>query len=262
MSHSKPQIDISYLNNFLSAKGKKQKSNEEFQRAKLGKILNLVSKNNWFQAQLGRANVEIYFNNHAEGIKILEDVLKKSDYKYSLAWDMLIDVYMQLGDLQNVLSTVFRIIEVDIEPSKTQKEIILHAIKTYLLKDTMDWTQDTSPESLMDQEWMLLNIAKLEKLNISLEIYRFFISNIYRIFYTHFKGTVEPTLYFSDYELVVRVNTTIDNAENLFEINNLYKDCIMDWYEASSDSEKEQIEKITVYFKHKAFKFNDKEASI
>ena len=126
----------------------------------------------------------------------------------------------------------------------------------------MDWTQDTSPESLMDQEWMLLNIAKLEKLNISLEIYRFFISNIYRIFYTHFKGTVEPTLYFSDYELVVRVNTTIDNAENLFEINNLYKDCIMDWYEASSDSEKEQIEKITVYFKHKAFKFNDKEASI
>ncbi|MCU4623898.1 hypothetical protein KTJ54_17630 [Acinetobacter radioresistens] len=262
MNQPKPQADLSYLNNFLAKLGKKRVYDEEFQRTKLNKIINLIAVDDWHQAQIGRANVEIYFNNNEIGIEILEDVLRKTDYKSIMAWDMLIDTYMQMGNLEKILSTFIRYSNIGLEPTSEQRKVLLHAIGVYLMKDLAESISNPSPNIIESKKLITYHLEQLEDLDISLEIYRKFISQIYNIFYAKFNGTVQPLLNFSDCELVIRVNSTVNSAEDLFELNNLYRDSIMSWYEKSNIDEQEQIEKITVYFKHKNFESIDQEASV
>lgn len=259
MNQPKPQADLSYLNNFLAKIGKKRVNDEEFQRTKLNKIISRVAVDDWFQAQLGRANIEIYFNNNETGIEILEDLLKKSDYESIRAWEMLGDVYAQMGDLDKILSTFRRASETRIEHTNHQKTVLLHTIGVYLMKSLVDNIINPSEHIIERQNIITTHLEQLERLNISLDIYRKFISKIYNVFYANFNGTVQPVLNFNDCELVIRVNSTVNNAEDLFELNNKFKDEVLNWYETSNSSEQEQIEKITVYFKHKDFQSeNDK----
>lgn len=262
MNQPKPQADFSYLNNFLARVGKKRVNDEEFQRTKLNKIISRIAVDDWFQAQLGRANIEIYFNNNETGIEILEDLLKKTDYESIMAWDMLIDVYMQIGDLDKILSTFIRTSDTGLEPTKHQKKLLLHAIGVYLMKNLVESIDNPSMQIIESKNIIISNIKQLERLNISLDVYRKFISKIYSIFYANFNGTVQPVLSFNDYELVIRVNSTVNNAEDLFELNNKFKDEVLNWYETSNSSEQEQIEKITVYFKHKVFQSEGEEAVV
>lgn len=262
MSQSKPQADFSYLNNFLARVGKKRVNDEEFQRTKLNKIINRIAADDWFQAQLGRANIEIYFNNNETGIEILEDLLKKTDYENIMAWDMLIDVYMQIGDLDKILSTYIKASDTRTESTKHQKTVLLHAIGIYLMKNLVESINNPSAKVIESQNIITTHLEQLERLNISLDVYRKFISKIYNVFYANFNGTVQPILGFNDCELVIRVNSTVNNAEDLFELNNKFKDEILNWYETSSNSQQEQIEKITVYFKHKVFQSAGEEAIV
>lgn len=261
MNQPKPQADLSYLNNFLARVGKKRVNGEEFQRTKLNKIISRIAADDWCQAQLGRANIEIYFNNNEVGIEILEDILKKTDYESIVAWDMLIDVYMQMGDLDKILSTFIRISDVGLEPTKHQKKLLLHAIGVYLMSDLVGSINNPSIQIIDSQNIIISNLKQLESLDISLGVYRKFISKIYNVFYANFNGTVQPVLRFNDCELVIRVNSTVNNAEDLFELNNKFKDEVLNWYEASNSYEQEQIEKITVYFKHKVFQSEGEEAA-
>jgi pentatricopeptide repeat protein len=262
MSQSKPQVDITYLNNFLSKVGKKPTINRDFSRAKLLNIINKMAANDPIQAQIARAHTEAYFGNIQNCVNTLEDVLKKTNYKYLHAWDMLMDSYVQSGDLENILSTFQRIMREDLDNQGKYQLLFMHVVRVYLLTEVIENIRFENSGIQKDFIEIASNSKKLIELGISVEIYRRFMSKIYSLFYTHFSGTIQPVLFFNDCELVIRVNSTVDDAEDLFELNNKFKDEVFNWYEKAIDnSEQEQIEKITVYFKHKTFNFEAEEAS-
>lgn len=261
MNQSKPQVDIKYLNNFLSKEGKKPTVNKDFSRAKLLNIINKMAINDPIQAQIAKAHTEAYFGNFQNCVNALEDVLKKTNYKYSHAWDMLMDSYVQSGDLDNILSTFKRIMREDLENKGEHQILFMHVVRVYLLTEVIENIKFENPKIQKDLIEIANNAKKIMELGVSIEIYRRFMSIIYSLFYTHFSGTIQPVLFFNDSELVIRVNSTVDNAEDLFELNNLYTDSIMSWYANADSDEQDQIEKITVYFKHKYFESKDEEAS-
>ena len=262
MNQSKPQVDISYLNNFLSKVGKKPTVNRDFSRAKLLNIINKMALNDPIQAQLAKAHTEAYFGNLQSCVDALEDVLKKTNYGYLLAWDMLLDSYVQYGDLANILSTFNRIMKADLDNEGEHQLIFMHVVRVYLLTEVIDKIRFESPKIQKDLIEITNNSKYLMELGVSVEIYRRFISKVYSLFYTHFSGTIQPILFFNDCELIIRVNSTVDTAEDLFELNNKFKDEVLNWYETSNSSEQEQIEKITVYFKHKVFQSEGEEVVV
>jgi len=263
MNQSKPQVDITYLNNFLSKVGKKPTINRDFSRAKLLNIINKMAVNDPIQAQLARAHIEAYFGNIQNCVNALEDVLKKTNYKYSHAWDMLMDTYVQSGDLENIISTFQRIMKEDLDNQGKHQLLFMHVVRVYLLTEIIEKIRFENLGIQKDLLEIANNAKKLAELGVSVKIYRRFISKIYSLFYSHFSGTIQPILFFNDCELVIRVNSTVDDAVELFELNNRFKDEIFSWYEKALDnSEQEQIEKITVYFKHKMFNFEVEEASV
>jgi len=255
MSQPKPQADLSYLNSFLSKVGSKSMVNSEFVKAKLFNIIKKMSESDHLQAQVAKAHVESYFGNTSNCIKILENTLKITNYEYLLPWSRLIDTYIQSGDLENLKATFNRILELGVILDKQCSFKLIHVIDVYILTELLE---KFKVEELQENHIVGIqnNFQSLVELGISVEIYRSFISKIYKLFYTKFSGSIQISLFFNDCELVLRVCSTVDDADELFALNNKFNDEILDWYEKSTDLEREQIEKVTVYFKHKVFQSN------
>ncbi|MFL9543478.1 tetratricopeptide repeat protein, partial [Acinetobacter baumannii] len=134
MSQVNPKVDVDYLNDFLAREGKKQIHDAEFQKLKLFRITQQMMKSNPVQAQLAQADIEMYFNNYERSIELLENLLKITNNQYTNAWEMLINIYVQTGNLDKILDTYHRFFETGIEPEKSQLEIFMHVIKIYLLE--------------------------------------------------------------------------------------------------------------------------------
>lgn len=262
MSQSKPAADISYLNNFLNEKGRKLFLGHEFKYARLLRITKILAESDLIQAKTAQAHVEIYFGNINVGVKILEDLLKMMGGKSPVAWVTLLEIYVQNGDLPRIISTYERLVGASSGDIEEETRIFLHVCRVYLLSDWLNVVDFEHEDVRLKVVEVNNNLESLKKLGISTTIYRLFISKIYNIFYTDFNGSVQPFICFGDSELVIRVNSTIDNFEDLFELNGKLKDEIMAWYEASDDSTQDQIDKITVYFKHKILTLNNEEAHI
>ncbi|ARG16074.1 hypothetical protein B7L44_05390 [Acinetobacter nosocomialis] len=253
MSQVNPQVDVDYLNDFITKYGKKHTHNAEFQRRKLLNIAKQLKNDNPIQGQLAEASIEFHFCNYDKGIHILRNVLKLTQNQLAVAWDLLVDAYVQLGDLSKVFST-YQEYQNNVEMVTPQTEkVLLHVLRVYQMYEILQKYDFTNVDDINTVDTIKNNIHKLDQLGISVDVYRNFVALIYRTFYSNFKGTVEQKLFFRENELVIRVGTTVDDAHDLFDLTNKYNDQIFEWYGPADDQTKDQIEKITVYFMHKVF---------
>lgn len=253
MSQANPQVDVSYLNDFITTHRKKHSHDSEFQRRKLLKIANELKKVDSIEGQLAEASIEFHFCNYERGISILKNVLKLTQNKLAIAWDLLLDAYIQLGDLDNIFSTYKEYLRVFDDVSDKTRKIYLHIVRVYLM---VEFLQEFKLEHSYDTKILdnlIDNTRKLENIGISIETYRKFVSLIFKTFYENFKGTIEQSLLFQENDVVIRVCSSVANASDLFELNSKYNDQILSWYGSSTDELKVQIEKIIVYFMHKNF---------
>lgn len=218
---------------------------------KLFKIIQKVMLEDPIQGQLAQAYVEFYYGDFSKGNQILQNVLKLTNGESFSAWDMLFDKYLQRGDYVNFLITFDDYQSSKAGFSEKLYDYLTRAIRVYMLPEIVNDFEFHRPEDNAFIKVLHENLNKLEFMGISLEVYREFISKLYKTFYDSFIGGVEPLTFFFENEIVIRVNSTIDNAKDLIEINNEYNNQIMLWYDSADNEVKEQIEKVTVYFRNK-----------
>ncbi|WOE32183.1 MULTISPECIES: hypothetical protein [unclassified Acinetobacter] len=249
MSQPTLQPDYSYLNNFLGRIDKKSNQVGEFQLAKIRSIIKKMRKDDPIGAQLAEANVELYLSNLDKSINLLEDLLYKTNNSFISAWELMLSAYMEHGDLNKVLETLNRLHAEKLLHKKEFRKVYGHAISVYLLEDIIKMQNSSTYGSFGDI--VLNHVERLRELDISIQVYRTLVSILYRIFFSTYSGVIQPELCFSESTLTVRANSTINNPEDLFEINNKLNDQIMLWYSNSNDVDQKQIEKISAYFRHK-----------
>ncbi|MDV7233103.1 hypothetical protein R4446_00030 [Acinetobacter baumannii] len=253
MSHIKPLPDLTYLNSFFTKRGKKLKHNAEFQKMKLFKIIQQLKAVDPIQAQIAQAHIEFYFGDYSKGEQILENVLKLTNEESVWAWDMLIDRFIQKGDYEKVLKTFNNYQNSSAEFNNDIFKNFTHVLRVYMFTETLNKFEFQNPVDIEGVKIVNENSDKLKAMGISLDVYRVFLSKLYNTFYESFSGTIEPLLYFFENEIVIRINSTIDDAKELIELNNEYNNQIMLWYASVDNEIKEQIEKVTVYFRSKVF---------
>lgn len=251
MSQPTPQPDYSYLNNFLGRFDKRSNQVGEFQLAKIRNIIKKIQKDDPIMAQFAEANVELYLSNLDTSINLLEDLLRKTNNSFTLAWELMLSAYIEHGDLNKTLETLNRVREENLLNRKEFQKTYGHITSVYLLEEIIEMQDVASYGSLGTT--VLSYTEKLQELKISLSVYRKLISILYRTFYASYSGIVQPDLYFSESGLTVRANSTIGDPEDLFEINNKLNDQIMLWYSGSNDEDRKQIERISAYFRHKEY---------
>lgn len=251
MSQINPLPDLDYLNSFLNRRGKKVKHNAEFQKMKLLRIIQKVMLEDPIQAQIAQAHIEFYYDDFSNGIKILKNVLKLTNGESLLAWDLLCDKYIQSGDYENFLITFQDYQNSRAVFDKKLYDYCTHVLRVYMFTEILNQHDFYRLEDRNAVKEVSENLLKLESMNISLEVYRVFLSKIYEVFYKSFSGGIEPLTNFFENEIVIRVNSTIDNAKDLIEMNNEYNNLIVHWYASANNEIKEQIEKVTVYFRCK-----------
>lgn len=253
MSPIKPNIDLTYLNDFFAKEGRKMLDKAEFYKAKLYRITDQMMKVNAVNAYLAQASIELYFDNTDEGIRLAENALHLVNGNSLMGWTVLINGHAQSGNYIKTIESYKRYKELFKNEDLELKSIYVHVIRMFLVEDLFNVmiTYDTKEKLLINKH--LKQIEHLRNSNISLDIYRHFVSKIYSIYHKYFKGRIEPVINISDSNLAIRVNTEVANAKDLFDLNNYFNDYIFDWYATSDQDIREQIEKITVYFQQKDF---------
>lgn len=253
MSRAQPQPDITFLNNFLDIQGKKSLENSEFIKRKLERIAERIGQDDWVQGQVAKASIDIHFNDYINAIKVLENALKVTNNESMRVWELYINLLVMIGDIEELFSVMLRIVSLNVPYPSTLQDTFLHAVNIYKFIDVLERNKSVDMKILKDYEYMKIEILQINKLNISLETYRKFISLIYNEFYRKFTGTLSPELIMGEDELVIRVGCIIDNAQDLFDLNNSYRERIMNIYSNVDENISHEFDKITVYFKHKKF---------
>ncbi|MEN8406048.1 hypothetical protein [Acinetobacter seifertii] len=253
MSQANPNIDLTYLNDFFAREGKKMLDKTEFYKAKLYRITHQMMKVDSISAYLAQASIEMYFGNTDDGIQLTEKALHLTNGASLMGWSVLINGHAQAGNYIKTIES-YKIYRELFEHEELElKSIYVHVIRMFLLEDLFNEIATHEGDKILLNKH-LNQIEHLKKLNISLDIYRKFVSNIYSIFHKYFKGRIEPVISLGDSNLAIRANVEVDNAKDLFELNNNFNDYIFDWYAASEQDVRDQIEKITVYFQQKDFR--------
>lgn len=254
MSHAKPQPDFKFLEDYLHRIGKKNINNQEFNKRKLENIASRIKNDDWVRGEMARANIEIYFNNYENAEQIFENLLKVTNNRSPDVWDLYISFMVMSGEISKLVNLMRRVVSLSLPQPKQLQTNFLHAVKVYRLLDVFEASmQDANDEMKNDYEKIKNEVDKISNLNVSIQTFRIFISQIYLEFYKNFNGTLSPKVAIEDNEIVVRAGCTINNAQDLFEINNLYRNKIMDIYANSTHEIQAEFDKITVYFKHHDF---------
>lgn len=259
MSHAKPQPDIKYFKDYLSMRGKKSIDNQEFFRRKLERIASKIADIDWVQGQLAKANIEIYFNNYSNADQIFENALKVTDNQSIAVWDMYISFKVMTGEIDKLVDLMWRMLNLNLPQPKSLRANFLHVVQVYKLFEVFEdiftsTSLEVNEQMRKDYEKIKKEATQIKSLNVSIETYRMVISQIYIEFYKNYIGSLTPTITIEDNEIVVRAGCTVDNAHDLFELNNLYRNKIMDLFANCNDDKQEEFDKISVYYKYYDFK--------
>lgn len=246
MSQINPAPDIKHLNDFISRRGKKILTNEEFQKRKLLNIVKKLAIEDLINAEYAKANIEAYYNDHNSAIKVLKNILKLTNNQSYKAWKFLLHLYIEISDIDAFIETYRLALKQDFENVTELHKLFKHVMHTYLITDINDNTE--LGLEVIDTVEQRINM--LQELGISLPIYRRFMSIFYQEFYKYYDGVSQPLYDYQAYDLIIRIDTDIDNAKDLFDFNNHLQDVIMAWYSEANEEDQKQIEKVVIYIKH------------
>lgn len=247
MSHINPAPDIKYLYNIIGKEGKKNLKTEEFQKRKLMSIVKSIAIDDSIQAQCEKASVEAYYNHYDMAVGTLKNVLKLTHNQSYLAWERLLKLYIETANIEAFIATYRLVLEQQFENTEELDGLFRYMQATYLITDLYDDALLSLKLNEFDKYKVDKRIQIIHKFGISLPIYRKFISIFYQEFYTYYEGRTQFILHPNTQDLIIRVHTSINNAEDIFEFNNHLQDVIMAWYAEANEEDQQQIEKVVIY---------------